>query len=86
MDPAAPHVKAPWTPDQVASLNGYQASEKYHPYTCRNRGASFHRWRLGDKGVLIPTTSGWICSDCDYTQDWAHAFTTSWAWRAQPMG
>lgn len=41
-----------------------------HPFTCGNRGD--HPTIAGDKGILVPTTRGWICPICDYTQDWAH--------------
>lgn len=43
-----------------------------HPFTCANRGD--HPEIAGDKGILVPTTRGWICPICDYTQDWAHDF------------
>lgn len=43
-----------------------------HPFTCGNRDD--HPEIAGDKGVLVPTTRGWICPICDYTQDWAHDF------------
>lgn len=77
--------KAPWTPDQVKSLNGYQASTKYHPYTCRDRSRRPHKWRLGDKGILVATIDGWYCPDCNaVTQTWAHDFTLNWAWQRQP--
>lgn len=64
--------KAPWTEEQVASLNAYQASGRYHPFTCANRSEPGHQERHGDLGVLVATKDGWICPDCDYTQDWAH--------------
>ncbi len=27
-----------------------------------------------DDHQLVATTSGWICTTCDYTQDWAHEY------------
>lgn len=49
---------------------------RFHPYTCGNRNKGEHPMVAGDYGVLIPTIYGWICPFCDYTQDWAHNFTT----------
>ena len=43
---------------------------RMHPYTCGNR--EDHPVIAGDRGVLVPTTRGWICPICDYTQKWAH--------------
>lgn len=39
---------------------------RMHPFTCGNRDD--HPTIAGDKGVLVPTTRGWICPICDYTQ------------------
>jgi hypothetical protein len=59
-------VETPFTDEQVKALNDYQASGQFHPYTCGND--SRHR-------VLVATTKGWHCPDCDYTQKWAHGFS-----------
>lgn len=32
---------------------------------------------------LPASRSGWACLQCDYTQDWAHAFMKDWAWKKQ---
>ncbi len=76
-----------FTPEEVARLwlyqfgpwnNNLNPSERpdlplhRHPFTCGNR--SDHPEIAGDKGILVPTTRGWICPICDYTQDWAHDF------------
>jgi hypothetical protein len=70
----------PWSDEQVAALNRYQDSGRFHPFTCGsgNRSDEAHksaRERLGltDDGQLIATRVGWICAACDYRQDWAHA-------------
>lgn len=70
-------VKAPWTDMQVERLRDWQRSGFVHPYTCGKRHRSTHVWSDWgmDYGVLIPTRKGWVCSDCDYTQDWAHDFS-----------
>lgn len=65
MDPAEPAVTAPWTADQVVTLNARQSDPTRHPYTC---GADIaHR-------PLVATPAGWACADCDYRQGWAHGF------------
>lgn len=51
-----------WTEDQVANLKERQDCGYLHPYTCEN-----------GHGNLIPTTEGWICHECTYTQIWAFA-------------
>jgi hypothetical protein len=63
-----------FTPEQVKQLWHYQfgPGDRMHPFTCGNRDD--HPVIAGDKGVLIPTTRGWICPCCDYKQDWAHNF------------
>lgn len=61
---------APWTPDEVLSLQQFQNTPEFHEFTCLHRGDGNHR---GD-GALTPTVRGWICPYCDYTQNWAHGF------------
>lgn len=58
-------IKAPWTPEQVAALNAYQALGFVHEFTCLEDHGP-------DSRVLVAATDGWICPSCDYTQDWAH--------------
>ena len=52
--------KAPWTKDEVKQLEGRQTTG--HPYTCPEHS----------NNALEPTTEGWVCPNCDYTQDWCH--------------
>lgn len=59
-------VRAPFTPEQVEQLNRYQQGGWMHPFTC-GVGTGRHL-------DLVATEAGWICPDCDYTQDWAHGF------------
>jgi len=69
-----------FTPDQVAALHKYQFGpfdspmNRFHPFTCPNRGDGRHFDNGADLGALIPTTRGWICQCCEYTQTWAHDF------------
>ena len=64
---------------QVEKLHRYQFGPWthnmcMHPFTCPNRGDGNHFDNGSDLGALIPTTRGWICQSCDYTQGWAHQF------------
>lgn len=65
-------VMAPFSPEQVLALNLFQfQSQRYwHPFTC----AVTHEGRYG----LVATLHGWVCLECDYTQDWAHAYMATW--------
>lgn len=58
-------IFAPFTPEQVEGLNRYQVSGIFHEFTCGND--SNHQ-------ALVATADGWVCPDCDYTQNWAHHF------------
>ena len=67
-------IEAPWTPEQIETLNRLQRGELYgHPYTCPHRGEVPHHDNGHDTGCLLATKDGWLCPDCGYTQDWAHA-------------
>lgn len=76
-----PDSVAPWTDDEVRSLNEYQASGVMHPFTCENDDADYCA------SVLTATPAGWICPDCDYTQNWAKDWMVDGAWRQlrEPM-
>lgn len=66
-------VVAPFTPDQVASLNGFQESGVFHPFTCGGEHC---------RNDLVAKEDGWHCpaSSCEYEQDWAHDFMANWSW------
>ena len=77
-------VLAPFTDDQVASLNAYQESEHVHPYTCGSqscpgRDVAGDLPMAADRGGLH--CIGGACGMA-YTQTWAHAWTADWSWRA----
>jgi len=82
LPPVIPKVVAPFTPDQVASLNRYQASGRFHEFTCGN--AECPRFGPGFRlqPVLRAFEDGWHCPapGCGYTQDWAHAWMADWSW------
>lgn len=63
-----------WSRETVTALNELQTGARFgHPYTCPNRGDGRHHDNGHDIGCLVATEHGWVCPDCDYTQDWAHA-------------
>lgn len=72
-DPAR-YVHAPWNDDQVASLNAYQESGVFHPFTCGS----------GEEQVdLTATHDGWIARKSGpVVQTWAHKWMADWSWRA----
>jgi hypothetical protein len=64
---------APWTDDQIASLNAYQNSGKMHPFTGRRAD--------GSKTILIATTDGWVgVINGPILQTWAWLWMADWAW------
>ena len=63
-------VFAPWTQEQVDALNRWQGCGWVHPFTC---GKNDHGY-LNSQRTLVATKNGWVCPNCDYTQDWAHDF------------
>lgn len=68
-----------FTPDEVASLNAYQNSNAFHPFTCGgNRTDAKH---LDGEGRLVATEYGWTCPYCEYKQNWAHDFMKNWEWK-----
>lgn len=73
-DDAWQRTAPPWTSTQTTSLNAYQMSEVFHPYTC-----DVHTDRR-----LNATLNGWRCpvKDCDKAPGWAWQWTADNAWRA----
>lgn len=63
-------IEAPWTAEQVWSLNEYQASGAMHPFTSEN------------STELIATPDGWIeHEDGKVIQKWAWAWMADWSWQ-----
>lgn len=76
-------IRAPWTIQQVDTLNRFQREAGMHPFTCG------HEHPAHPNAILEATTNGWRCYvlDCEYTQDWAHAFMADPdAWPSFPFG
>lgn len=61
-------VQTPWTDEQVQNLKSLQESSLVHPYTCSS-ATHFEEQKL------TPTNNGWVCDNCENTQNWAHDFS-----------
>jgi hypothetical protein len=61
-------IKAPFTPEQVETLNAWQNLDHVHPFTCS----------CYPHDVLVATEKGWVCpkgeAGCGHEQNWAHEF------------
>lgn len=80
-------VTAPFTHEQILSINKYQASGIMHPFTCSvcrdAYGTGDHdsdNLYAHDEYALVATFEGFICPTCDYTQDWCHEFMADMSW------
>lgn len=66
----------PFTDDQVRSINTFQESGAFHPFTCPKCGST-----------LKATTVGINCYVCGkWFQTWVHAFMADWSWQGQDLG
>ena len=80
--PQLARVTVPFTGVQQASLNDFQISGTWHPYTC----PLDHDWCDEPEHILnVLNEEGFTCSctGCGYTQDWAYAYTVDWSWSRQ---
>jgi hypothetical protein len=61
-----------WTQDQVDSLNAFQQSDKFHPFTSP----------ITNKD-LVATIYGWVekTNSSQIVQTWAHDFMLDWSWK-----
>lgn len=68
-------VQAPFTPQQVASINAFQASEVLHPFTCPCDDHEPHV-------ALRASTEALRCQSpgCLYSQNWVHGFMADGSW------
>jgi hypothetical protein len=81
MSNARRFVKAPFTEEQVASLQAFQGAEEFHPFTCSCTICTDH----SSGPVLVATKAGFRCPQarCSYKQDWAHAWMADWSWKKE---
>jgi hypothetical protein len=67
---------AGWTNAEAASVQEYQESGAFHPYTCGGGGGPC-------SGVnMRADTAGLHCPICGRLQTWAHDFIVDGTWRA----
>lgn len=66
-----------FTAEEVVSLNEFQRSGVFHPFTCGTK----EKHGRGDAEELVATLDGWVCPSCDYTQNWAHEFMKDGSWK-----
>lgn len=72
---------APFTPEEVASINEFQACDIFHPFTCAS-GSRTDAAHGGGPGKLVARESGMFCPSCDYTQACVHDMMADGSWRA----
>lgn len=67
-------VKAPFTDEQVRSLNDYQTNSIFHAFTCGSGS---------DHGPLLARPDGMVCqgAGCSYRQEWVNRFMADHSWR-----
>lgn len=64
------NVVAPFTDDEVHSLNEFQKCGFLHPFTCE----------CGEE--MVADNAGWLCEKCnDHVQDWAVRMMTDMSWK-----
>jgi rubrerythrin len=57
-------IRAPWTSEEVDSLNNFQQYGNIHPFTCRTCGYTLRAYQ-----------DGWWCTNCNKRRQlWAHWF------------
>ena len=74
-DRRAAIVPAPWTLEQVASINGYQQSGAFHEFTC-----PFSDDHAAGR-VLVAVENALGCPSCAYVQFWVWNWMADWEWR-----
>jgi hypothetical protein len=64
------NVNAPFSEQQMASLQRFQACEMMHPYTCHHCS---HK--------LVPIVDGLLCPEHGLVQTWVIGFTANGGWQ-----
>lgn len=67
-----------FTPDEVKSLNEYQNSGIFHPFTC---GSDVRTEHEDGEGLLVANENGWYCPYCPYVQSYAPAWMRDGSWK-----
>lgn len=63
--------EAPWTQDEVHSIDEYQQDEDLHPLTCPD---------CAGNQALSAYLDGLKCKSCNYTQNWVYPWMADYNW------
>lgn len=67
-------AQAPFTDDQILSLNEYQSSGVFHEFTCGGENC---------REAMVAQRDGWVCPTCGYNkQNWAWEWMANWGWKS----
>ena len=77
-------MQAPFNEEQIKSINEFQQSGAFHPFTCGS-GRRTDADHTDGEGLLVATADGMICPFCDYRQDWVHDFMADGSWKKSPI-
>jgi hypothetical protein len=70
-------ITAPWTQDQVDSINGFQQSGVMHPFTGHN-----DLLPMGQDDILVATVDGLQSTvKPEYHQTWVWSYMADWSWK-----
>jgi hypothetical protein len=70
--PDASFTDAPFTDSEVVSINQYQRTGVFHPFTCGNEHDGRHE--------LYATAGCLRCPNCAWRQTWCHSFMADFSW------
>jgi len=73
----AEEARSPFSDEQVASINAYQAAGAFHPFTCGTDSC---------RGILVAANDGLRCPRCGFRQHWAWGWMADWSWRGGGVG
>ena len=59
-------IEAPWTAEQVDTINRWQQTDHFHGLTCPNHHKASR--------LLVANTDGLSCPGCFYKQNWVPDF------------
>jgi hypothetical protein len=66
-------IYEPLTDEQIDSINGFQHSKYWHPFTCGKVHCS---------GILVAKRNGMFCEECgNWRQNWVHGFMANNSWK-----
>jgi hypothetical protein len=70
-------IYEPFTDKQIKSINEFQRSKHWHPFTCG---------KVHCDGILTATKHGVVCRKCgNWRQTWVHDFMADNSWKKLDM-